>query len=519
MTDQLLELVSLITRRWKPLLLSTGGCALLCALAILILWLVSPFERVMVLPFRVTFEGAEQGKYPNGMPFSGEELLAEPVLREVYRKQKMDSFGPFAAFREGFAVVGSNSDLERILAEAEGLLQNTNLQIAERRMREDEFRRHRDVSVGKEQYALMWRDSPGFGRPPSGAIAATLSDVLETWEYLARQRRRVGLYDMEVFSKNYIGDSELREQDYLITLERLRSKVVRLLTSTDALAKLPGGGTVRGGPRKMSLAELRVELQDALDFEIQPLASYARALGMSKPAQLRSFIESAFWQIEQDRREAQLRVQLIQQASYDYMNQGRESARQTPRVEGTPGLGGLPQGSLGRQSGDVTAIIPQIGDVFIDRLADASTKASDLDYRQKLTDRVIAEKVRLINIEKERAYYEEWAQALKRPGGAALPDRTTQDFQARFQQVLAKATTTASEIALLHEQLSRQNLDPQPHLYASSSSIWGGGPNTTRESGLSLGRLMVLSAFGTAGVFGFALAFFWWWERRSTRLA
>ena len=76
------------------------GYALL-ALAILIL---SPTQTATYVPFRLEFEGAERGFYPNGLKFSTDEIIAEPNLLRVYNANHLQRFLPFRDFIPGNAI-------------------------------------------------------------------------------------------------------------------------------------------------------------------------------------------------------------------------------------------------------------------------------------------------------------------------------------------------------------------------------------------------------------------------------
>src|SRR5689334_2215869 len=64
---------------------SVVGAATFYLVGVLLLFLISPTERLSSVPFRLLFDGAEKGEYPNGTLFSTSEIVAGPVLTEVFK--------------------------------------------------------------------------------------------------------------------------------------------------------------------------------------------------------------------------------------------------------------------------------------------------------------------------------------------------------------------------------------------------------------------------------------------------
>src|SRR5689334_9419514 len=69
----------------RVLALAVAAAVALCIVVLLILMLVLPTERTASIQVRLLFDGAAESRYPNGTPFSPAEIVATPVLSEVYR--------------------------------------------------------------------------------------------------------------------------------------------------------------------------------------------------------------------------------------------------------------------------------------------------------------------------------------------------------------------------------------------------------------------------------------------------
>src|SRR5688572_9288460 len=78
----------------------------------LVTYVLSPRETVASIKFRLTFEGAEDDEYPNGTRFSSAEIVAAPVLDEVYRRNELKTYATFQSFKESIFILHSNPDME-----------------------------------------------------------------------------------------------------------------------------------------------------------------------------------------------------------------------------------------------------------------------------------------------------------------------------------------------------------------------------------------------------------------------
>src|SRR5674476_571254 len=84
--------------------------------------------------------GAAQGQYPNLTPFSVSEIVASPVLTEVYRINDLQRFGKYEDFKDSMFVQQSNPDLDLLAFEYQALLADTKLSPVDRARIQDEFK-------------------------------------------------------------------------------------------------------------------------------------------------------------------------------------------------------------------------------------------------------------------------------------------------------------------------------------------------------------------------------------------
>jgi hypothetical protein len=81
--------------------------------AVLVLFLIGagiaflrqPVERQAGVEFRLVFEGADRGEYPNGLRFSRSEIIAPPVLSQVYEANDLARYCTFDEFKNAFYIL------------------------------------------------------------------------------------------------------------------------------------------------------------------------------------------------------------------------------------------------------------------------------------------------------------------------------------------------------------------------------------------------------------------------------
>ncbi len=183
------------------ILLFMLAVALLYAIAAAIALLANPSARIATLPFRLEFQGADRGLYPNATKFSSGEIVATPVLMRVYAANGLQRFISFKEFSESLFVVESNRALEELNREYQARLADPKLTSIDRERIESDFRQKRE-SLSRNEYALTWT-SDGAQLPKS-VVAKVLNDILTTWADVVSKEKGVLRYQLPVVSANVL---------------------------------------------------------------------------------------------------------------------------------------------------------------------------------------------------------------------------------------------------------------------------------------------------------------------------
>ena len=152
----------------RVLALAVLTAMVLCVVVLLVLMLVLPAERTGSIQVRLLFDGAADGRYPNGTPFSPAEIVATPILSEVFRINDLQRFGRYEDFKESMTVLQASLEHELLAASYTARLTDTKLTPTDRARLEDEFRKRR-AAIKDPVYTLTMRRSSRLksriGRP------------------------------------------------------------------------------------------------------------------------------------------------------------------------------------------------------------------------------------------------------------------------------------------------------------------------------------------------------------------
>lgn len=447
------------------------------ALSTVALWFWAPAESVSTVRFRLLFDGAAQGRYPNGNDFSPAEILAAPVLTEVYNANDLERFGSLPAFKDGLFIQNANPQLELLAYEYQARLTDPRLSPSERANIEQEFRTRSETLIDPT-FALSIRRSERFVALPPTLAQKVLHDILTTWAQHAEARKGVLRYEVQILSRNILTADTLPQSDFLVAADRLRAEANRVMQSAEEVAEMPGALTVRTAKSNVSLAEIRARLDDTVRFGIIPLIDVIRAEGLaSDPRQFASYASNMVFQLRLDKQLSSARARALEDSLRSYV------ALNAPRtLEAAPGMGGT--------QAEGPRVVPQVSDSFVDRIQEMSavTQKGEMEYRRRLTDQIIDETRQVAVFDRELLYYEELSQNQRSPAQPS-PERAAEvrrQILAAFEAV-SGATTDLHDLYL---ELSAQNLNPAARLFAQT------GPFTQHtEYAVPFRRLLFLYVF------------------------
>jgi hypothetical protein len=202
------------------------------------------------------------------------------------------------------------------------------------------------------------------------------------------------------------------------------------------------------------------DIADTLRNQIEPLVYGIVERGLTGDAQAQAqYLHGRVVELRLERDATRARIQGLHDALQGYMAAGGRAR------EGSGGAG-----STGRppQGLETQTVIPQISDSFLDRLISMSTQtqASDVEYRKRLTDRIIKEGETLFELDRSTAYYDglEKGQNAGRRG----PDTQSATVRAQLRSAYDALVLAVDRLMTLYDEVSAQRLNPAAMLYAVS---------------------------------------------------
>ena len=428
-------------------------------------YVYQPTEQRASLEFRLIFDGADQGEYPNGLVFSLAEIIGTPVLTEVYAANELERYHTYDEFKSGIFILEASPDMELLGFEYQAKLADSRLGPVDRSILEEEFHRKREA-LHVSQYSLNFVKPGSVTSIPNVLMSKVLNDILVEWAEQAAARRGALTYQLRMYTSSLPLKEFLEADDDIVRVDILRRKVNRFLGNLVALDALPGVSVLRVGENRISLPEIHAKMEDLLRFRLGPLAAYiATHTPPRERDRLRPYLENRQFEIALDLQKAEGRGRVLDDSLRSYL------ARKGTFWTGVEGGGG--GSATAAPSAGPSALIPQFGDSFLGRVMDLAGETDDVPYRQDLTDRIIAANLATVNLARESAYYERLNELVEKAWSSSdrgSPDsEVTRDVEAEFSEIHTAVVQAMEQANAVYMELSSQNLNPRTNLFTITS--------------------------------------------------
>lgn len=464
------------------------GAIILFVVALLLFFFRSPKERITQAQVRFLFQGAEDGKYPNGDIFSPLELVSTTILQEVYNADALARYLPFSDFKNGFTVLQQNFARDAMEADYKSLLADTKMTSMDRERLIREFR-ERLAALRSADYSLTFIQKYRISSIPRETLKKIVSQVIATWARDADLKKGALSYRVAVFSPKMV--SANLSDNYtipIVALDILRNQVRKIINNIDQMQNLPGVSFIRDTKEEDLLLDIRNRLEELDRFQINPLIGQVRTHGfISDPQATLNYLENQLFQLNLQKRSAQGKVKSLENSLTSYLQERGSAAPGAPSPSGT------------------TTVIPQIGADFFDKIMEMGEKISDVDFRKSITERIIAAGAELLVIEKETNYYEDFLSLFKKMNSRSrISPETLKTFENNYQKAAARLIYAIEEINQIYQRIAKHNLNPDALLYSMVSL-----PSTSTRYSISRNFLILLALFYWFCVIAFASAWLW----------
>jgi hypothetical protein len=438
--------------RRRIILLALAGLVVGAGVVLAVI-VMRPTQPISALTLRLLFNGVERGEYPNGIRFTPADIVATPVLDEVYHRDQLQKYVRFDDFKNAWTVINNNPALDQLRREYEGQLNARNLDpVARDRLENDYAARLNAMENG--EYILAALPGGQISSWPADLTGKVLNDILAVWAEQSRSRG-VFKFDLNVFSDNILSDLTSGRDDYLFVLDRLRRAITHIQHNLDELAAIRGARLVRVGEKQLSLGELQAALEDDLQFKVGVIQGAIFNYGLYRSrAFIDSYIDNQLFHLDLETRVGRDRRKTVEDALAVYSS-SRPGAKGLAEDEASAGTSGA-SAALGGGT-----MIPQLGESFINRVIEMSSKNSDGVFRQKLYLQAIGMGRDTSVIEREQQIYSRMEKAIT-DSAEDRPQREEMKVWVE-RQMTALITSLKGDlqlIQLLHAEVSRQDLEP-----------------------------------------------------------
>ncbi len=441
----------------------------------LVIYLFSPTQRITSQAFRLNFERAGAGEYPNGSKFNVTDIISGPILSRVYRDNQLNKYIELGNFTRSVFVLESNPEYERLASEYQARLADTRLTPIDRERLQKEFEM-KTQSISKNEYAVYFSRPAGTRAIPENVARKILLDILTDWADFIVNQQHVTTYQISVLSPNVLAPTAQEQSDLVVALQMLRSRATQVLHNIRRVETLPGALQVRTQADRLSLEEARIRVDEIIRFRIEPLLGMvvrSPRLMSDRGATIR-FLET---QLAYDQRQLEA-TQSLAESTRDAI----AVYEQPTAAEGGSALARGPRQAGEQQQRSAEAVTPQLSDSFLDRLMILTGRAGDAQYRQKLVDEYRGQVAEAIPAKQTVAYD---LQILKdvQSGGAANASFDAASVQAQIEKTRAEIGTLIGKVSEIFQIINR-------NMTASSQLFVTGGPPITRTvRAVSLPRL------------------------------
>ena len=419
-----------------------------------------------------SFPQAEQGRYPNGSPFSLADITNSNVMQAVWRKNQLESLGISLRDFSQSVSISPYADNERFIrARYESMLTRRNISQTEISAIEREFRTELDASIRKQ--ARLSLIAP-FRSVLSGELAnKVLIDILTEWSTQAIRElgaTSIPVAEVEVFNVSILN----RGSPFQITDYFYRS-ASNLNQTINRIAAFPGGENLRDPQTGRSLEDINKRVRDVMRYWILEFDNFSQRGFSTTDIEIRS-AETRLLELELSRDILLAEAETFRRSLVDY-----DAIRQRDTLSNGNHLDPRGQANGLQLEGDA-----------IQRLINLGSQNKDAEYRQKLTDQRVKAELRASAMQEEIARLARRIQAAQINTVGIAGD--TQQLNAYTQEIVVQIQELAESLKRIQAVQMGKFMDDSGLLYTSSSVVSQPATSLSRWFGLPAGLLIFLLA-------------------------
>ena len=467
------HVVHTVRRYQTTIVFGTLALAIAYAAIAITAYVSSRSQRITSQHFRLEFQGATEGHYPNGLRFSSAEIISNPILLKVFRDNDLSRFTTYEKFSKALFVLANNPEYDRLAAEYQARLADPKLSSVDRERVQADWNARVQALAKNElsiNLAIPERDLP------ESIARKVLTDVLSTWAEFAVKEKHALLYDMDMLSPSIVSAAPVQAENPIIAGQVLRTTVYRVLGNIEDLKQIPGADVIRTRVERLSLEEIRLRLEAIDRFRLEPLVPVVRVSAFDR-AMAASFARTQLAFDERRLKALQDEAESIRRAVALYVSNQSALPETSRSNAGT--------GEKRTQPQSAETIVPQISDTFLDRLMTLTAQSRERDeYRRTAVEDYRKAEAAILPAQDAVTYDRQVIDEISRGASSA----GTLDFAAANKQLADAREEISRMIGAMNEiyEAVSRNLNPATEMYSMI------GPSLSRVEGTVSGRRLAL---------------------------
>ncbi|MAN75931.1 MAG: hypothetical protein CML24_01715 [Rhizobiales bacterium] len=439
----------------------------------------------------------DDASYPNGVPFSTNDLRSPIVLQRVHDQIGLEAFGlTVNDFAAGVSITPTSETYDGVISRYRGRLANTELTYTERQQIEAEFSEALAASLAAG--ARIEFTLPVGTTIPDAVGRSVVNAIPNVWAEI--YINQLGVLDLPIpgSSAELINADFLASLDYPMAHDALERALDTLLQRIDTAMLLGGAQNLRADATGRTLFDVRRDVSQIERYSLEHVLAPLTELGLNKSPD----VTTAAYRYQVDELSRQIELAEENAAVIDAALNTRGSASGSVttaavdnRALGIPDI--APQYS----------VVQQFGPELVERLVTMSIENASVDFRETLINSKLEFERQALELSSQRAMYEQRL--------ALLSGDLEIDNQSALAEIFnAESTRVANELngawndveqILAHANLERISHDKELFRFLPTRNQIGQSASLINQRAIVL---LIAAAIGgmMVGMIGFLIS-------------
>jgi hypothetical protein len=476
-----IDLIALFQKLWAErlvVLLSVVIVGLLGVGYFLNSWFKQPQVSISNLEVRFNFPGIQNATYPNGQPFSLNDLVAPAILNHVFSKQNLREYGLSSNdFIEAVQIAPYATNRVFIESKFKSGLNNKKLSVAE--IDELNTNYSKALDAASLRFARLTFTIKSSLALPENVMTSVLTAIPATW---ARESiERYGVLDIALATIGELDTGLIDNYEYLVSAQYLDDYLQYVTKSAKVLQEDEVGRLLVDLKTKLSVDDIIEALSTLKEFHVNVLQRSFAVVPVVRNREEASFYLNNQIIIDEERLDQLRRQAAVVDQAYSQLldSSGRDI-------------------SINNQQNSNA----QYGDDFLARLISIGDELSESKFKQSLLNRSIGLKLKAEEVITRVSSLKKNLDALEL--GVKVSDIINKRVDAEVKFITVRLQKLAGVINRLGSLRSERALGQSGVLYDLNSE-----PKVVSNFRGQIKSLVKYSIFGAiAGLFlGFCIAF------------